>query len=178
MYTKRNLCACLRLTGLTLLTLAVILAIAAPRNAMAGIVTGVIPVTVGPHPPSVLEGASGFQIEFDAHNTTPFNLLLDYAFCGITTTGDQDDPIWFAGNNGSNGLASGDLYIPIGGVGRYIYNLQAPGPLDLGPANDGINTFTFAIELSEYRGQQPPPITQISSAVGMVVCCWMAATRT
>ena len=156
------------LVGLILLAVAMAVTVAMPQDALGGVVTGVLPVTVGPHPASVMEGDSGFQIEFDLHNTSPFNLLLDYAFCGITTTGDQDDPIWFAGNNGSNGLASGALYIPLGGVGRYIYNLQAPGPLDIGPANDGINTFNFAIELSEYRGKQPT-VTQISSAIGLVV---------
>jgi hypothetical protein len=156
------------LVGLILLAVAMAVTVAMPHDALGGVVSGVLPVTVGPHPTSVMEGDSGFQIEFDVHNTSPFNLLLDYAFCGITTTGDQDDPIWFAGNNGSNGLASGDLYIPIGGTGKYIYNLQAPGPLDIGPANDGINTFNFAVELSEYRGKQPN-VTQISSAVGLVV---------
>lgn len=168
MKTKTITQSCSRLAATILVAVAVTLTVAAPPHAMAGTVTGVIPVTVAPHVPSVLEGTSGFQIEFDAHNTTPFNLLLDYAFCGITTTGDPDDPIWFDGNNGSNGLASGALYIPKGGIGRYIYNLQAPGPLDIGPANDGINTFNFAIELSEYRGKQPA-VTTISSAVGMVV---------
>ncbi len=129
--------------------------------------TGILPLAI-PGNVSVTEGGDSFQMTFQVTNNTGTTLLVDYAFASITPVGpDASDLASFAGNGGSNGLASASLYILAGHVGQYTYNVFTPNPPD---GNDfGDNRFDFYIEMQQYTGTILPTPNNISSAGGGVV---------
>ncbi len=117
---------------------------------------------------SVIEGDS-LSMTFQVANTTGNTLILDYALATITPLGpDFSDSASFAGSNGSNGLASANLYLLPGQIGVYSYNVSTP-PVDVGP-DYGDNRFDFYIEFHNYLGplSSLPPTNNISSAIGFV----------
>jgi hypothetical protein len=142
---------------------------------LAGLVLCLLPspsranltITAIPGGKTVIEGGPNFQIDFRVTNTTGFNLLLDYALATIDILGNPDssDYINFAGQGGSNGLASAPLSIPNGGSGDFVYNLMTSTPPTPDNTDHGENRVNFTIEMSVLTAPPPNP-NNISSAIG------------
>lgn len=117
---------------------------------------------------SILEGTGPAIVDFRVKNNSGVTLILDYAFCSITPgSPDLSDNAQFTGNNGNAGLVSGSLLLAPKQVGNYIYSFTSNG--DSNDGNDfGINPVFFAIEMSPLGNHTPPPINNISSAIGFV----------
>jgi hypothetical protein len=119
---------------------------------------------------AIPEGGGPAIIDFRVKNNSGVTLILDYAFCSITHgPPDTDDFANFSGTNGDGGLLGGALIIQPGKIGNYKYSFSSPGDDD-GPGNNdfGLDPVFFAIEMSPLGNHTPPPINNISSAIGFV----------
>jgi PEP-CTERM motif len=145
------------------------LALMSCATAWAGPAPTVQLLTPRPTFQGILEGTGPAIIDFPVKNNSGVTLILDYAFCAIAHGGpDTDDYANFSGNNGDGGLLSGSLILLPNQVGHYIYSFTSPGD-GLETDNDfGLDPVTFSIEMSPLGNHTPPPINNISSAIGFV----------
>jgi hypothetical protein len=145
------------------------LALLSCATAWAGALPAVQLLTPSPTFQGILEGTGPAIIDFGVKNNSGVTLILDYAFCAIAHGGpDTDDYANFSGNNGDGGLLSGSLILAPNQVGHYIYSFTSPGD-GVETDNDyGLDPVTFSIEMSPLGNHTPPPINNISSAIGFV----------
>jgi hypothetical protein len=153
---------------LTVFTLG-ILALMSCATAWAGPVPTVQLLTPKPTFQGILEGTGPAIVDFPVKNNSGVTLILDYAFCAIAHGGpDTDDYANFSGNNGDGGLLFGSLILLPNQVGHYIYSFTSPGDGTETDNDFGLDPVTFAIEMSPLGNHTPPPINNISSAIGFV----------
>jgi hypothetical protein len=126
------------------------------------------PIIKSPPGVNAMEGGADVQLTFKVYNPNNFTLILDYAFCSITWgPPDTSDYARFSGNNGDAGLLGGALIIPGKTSGDYSYSFTPVSPADYG-TDYGRDPVFFAIEMSPLGNKTPPPINNISSAIGFV----------
>jgi hypothetical protein len=132
------------------------------------------PLIQSPPGASTLEGGADVHLTFKVFNPNNFTMILDYAFCSITHgPPDPSDYANFSGNNGDAGLLGGALIIPGKSWGDYSYSFTPVSPADYG-TDFGHDPVFFAIEMSPLGNKTPPPINNISSAIGFVA--WLDLT--
>ncbi len=141
---------------------------------------GAVPLIeiMSPAGQSIPEGGGPVTLDFQVKNNSGMTLLLDYAFCAITHgPPDPSDFANFSGKDGDAGLVSGALTIAAGATGDYEYSFTSPDPPDSGePVDYGHDPVTFAIEMRPLGMITPPPIQNISSAIGFVA--WVDTSGT